>query len=157
MRTLCSSVKFWTPHVKSKSSLNSAMGHKSWQGSDQICSHRIFCSRTNLTSSTCASRVASVVEWCKAGIVHPSSELCFGKLLVLHHCMGSGKTGCSVSTSLLTSEKCNGMICLAQETRVKLQRHWAGDVGNWALKAHLHWVNLEMILWILACFQQKQQ
>lgn len=44
------------------------------------------------------------------------NKLCFGKVLVLHHCMGSGKTGCSVSTSLLTSEKCKGMMCLAQET-----------------------------------------
>lgn len=41
------------------------------------------------------------------------------------------------STSLLTSEKCHEMMCLAQETHVKLQRHWAGDVGNLASKAHL--------------------
>lgn len=39
-------------------------------------------------------------------------------------------------------------MCLAQETHVKLQRHWVGDAGNGALKAHLHWVKPEMILWI---------
>lgn len=48
--------------------------------------------------------------------MHPLNELYFGKLQLLHHCMGSSKTGCSVSTSLLTSQKCNRMMFHSRNT-----------------------------------------
>lgn len=75
-----------------------------------------------------------MVEQRKPGNVHTSNSLYFGKLQLLHHRIVSGKTECSASTRLLTSEKYNVLMCLAQDTCVKLQRHWAGDVGSMGFK-----------------------
>ena len=100
-----------------------------------------------------------MVDQCEPGNVHTLNSLYSGELLVLHHPMVSGKTECSASTSWLTSEKYDVLMCWAQDTCVMLQRHWAGGVGSVGFKslAPVSQRSLEMILWSSVGFQVKQQ